>query len=147
MKMFELWRHKDETGISGTGVVAEGVQYADGSCVLRWTTAVRSTVFYSSMEDVVAIHGHGGKTEVVFTSDVFNRARIDCIQDRCENCPFASVGGLDKRKAMVVPKYISTGDEAEYLRGYRYGAVLMFGADWETCEFGWRPAITIGGDP
>lgn len=146
MKTFELFRWKDATGISGTGVVAEGVQFADGSCVLRWTAVVRSTVFYDDIESVQKIHGHYGSTEIVWTGDVFNRGVIDAVQDRCENCPFASVGGLEKRSAMVTPKYISKGDEKEYLRGYRHGARRMFGDDWETCEFGWRPAITIGGE-
>jgi hypothetical protein len=147
VRAFELWRHKDETGISGTGIVAEGVQFGDGSCVLRWTAAVRSTVFYDSLADVEKIHGHVGKTEVVWTSDLFSRGRIDCVQDRCENCPFASVGGLEQRSSMSAPKYIAPGDAAEYLRGYRAGALLVFGADWETCEFGWGPALTIGGAP
>lgn len=62
MKRFWLKRIEDETGISGTGCVAQGVIFDDGSCVVRWLTDVRSTCVYSSIADVEKIHGHKGKT-------------------------------------------------------------------------------------
>lgn len=61
---FWLDRLEDETGISGTGKIAEGVEFSDGKVVMRWLTEHRSTCFYDSMEEVVAIHGHEGKTVV-----------------------------------------------------------------------------------
>lgn len=64
MKRFSLVRNTDATGISGTGRVAEGVQFDDGSCVMRWLTHTRSTAFYASIEDLVKIHGHEGQTVV-----------------------------------------------------------------------------------
>ena len=99
MKTFELYRKQDDTGISGTGTVAEGVQFADGSCVLRWTTVVRSTVFYDVIESVEKIHGHGGLTEIVWTSDPFNRGRIDALQYRPEAHLLAFIAGLKGRAA------------------------------------------------
>lgn len=70
MKLFVLERDIDETGISGTGRVAEGIQFSDGRCAMRWMTAdlIRSTAVYDSIEDVAFIHGHGGKTRIVFTA-------------------------------------------------------------------------------
>lgn len=68
MHLFELHRDIDETGISGTGVVAEGVVFTDGSCTLRWLPGAAgavSTVIYGDIADVEAIHGHGGKTRIV----------------------------------------------------------------------------------
>ena len=47
---------------SGTGKVAEGVVFMDGTAVMRWLTEHRSTTVYESAREVVAIHGHGGKT-------------------------------------------------------------------------------------
>jgi hypothetical protein len=38
MRNFLLYRTEDETGISSTGVVAEGVEFLNKQCVLRWTT-------------------------------------------------------------------------------------------------------------
>jgi hypothetical protein len=65
--LFVLDRSEDVTGVSGTGVVAEGIQFSDGSCALRWCVGEhRSTVIWSSIEAVKAIHGHDGKTVVRF---------------------------------------------------------------------------------
>ncbi len=143
MRSFELLRHEDATGVSGRGLVAEGVEFSDGTCAMRWLTAHRSSTFYESAATLVAIHGHAGKTEVVWTTDAFKRGRTDAVQDACENAPFASSGGMDKRTAMVAPSYISTGDEKEWLRGYKAGCDLAHGPGWETGSFGWGPAITI----
>jgi hypothetical protein len=65
MRRFELHRDVDESGISGTGVVAEGVEFSDGTVVLKWIVgAHRSTVLWESLAAVHAIHGHGGKTKI-----------------------------------------------------------------------------------
>lgn len=66
MRRFHLERDVDETGISGTGRVAEGVEFTDGRVVLRWLSDVASTVTYDALADVDKIHGHGGKTSIVF---------------------------------------------------------------------------------
>jgi hypothetical protein len=36
----------------------EGVVFEDGTVAIRWRTAKRSTSFWDSMEDMLAIHGH-----------------------------------------------------------------------------------------
>lgn len=64
MKAFVLVRTEDESGVSGTGVVAEGVQFSSGKCVIAWVTEFRSVAVYDSIEDIVAIHGHNGKTTI-----------------------------------------------------------------------------------
>lgn len=65
-KLFVLQRDEDETGVSGVGVVANGIVFPDGSVAMRWASELASTAIYSSVSDVEAIHGHGGKTRVVF---------------------------------------------------------------------------------
>jgi hypothetical protein len=65
MRLFQLLRIEDESGVSGTGVVAQGVCFDDGTCVMRWLTKIASTAFYESLTQLEAIHGHGGKTRVV----------------------------------------------------------------------------------
>lgn len=63
-RRFRLVRLSDATGVSGTGYVAEGIQFSDGRCAMRWTTngTPRSTAVYDSMEDLLFIHGHQGST-------------------------------------------------------------------------------------
>lgn len=74
MRIFYLDRKEDATGVSGVGRVAEGVEFGDGTCVVRWRTTVRSTVFYNSIADVQYIHGHGGLTRIVFADEPIEEA-------------------------------------------------------------------------
>jgi hypothetical protein len=67
--MFHLVRNKDVSGVSGIGVVAEGVVFRDGTTVIRWLSIEHpSTNIYSSIEDVFKIHGHEGSTVIDFQS-------------------------------------------------------------------------------
>ena len=74
---FIVIRDTDVTGISGTGVVAEGVEFSDGTVALRWldidhehpnyVRGVRpTTVMHESIASVEALHGHGGATRIVW---------------------------------------------------------------------------------
>jgi hypothetical protein len=67
-RAFVLMRHEDETGVSGTGVVAWGVEFPDGVVALRWTSEWPTSVVFHDrgMDAVRAVHGHNGKTEVVW---------------------------------------------------------------------------------
>jgi L-alanine-DL-glutamate epimerase-like enolase superfamily enzyme len=69
IRRFRLKRVEDESGISGTGYVAEGVQFSDGQCVISWLTATTSTGIYHSVVEMIHIHGHGGKTVVEWIDD------------------------------------------------------------------------------
>lgn len=66
MKCFYLDRVEDASGVSGTGRVAEGVEFSDGRCALHWNTAVSSIALYNNIHDLIHIHGHDGKTTVIF---------------------------------------------------------------------------------
>lgn len=65
MKAFNLVRTEDVSGVSGTGTVAEGALFSDGTCVIRWLSKHPSTNIYNSLEQVEQIHGHEGRTKVV----------------------------------------------------------------------------------
>lgn len=127
-------------------LVGTGAVFEDGTAVLRWRGPNASTAIYRSLEELKNVHGHEG-TEFehsVELSKSFERGRLDCAQDACENAPFASVGGMDARKVMVRPHWISESDWPEYLRGYQAGAALCHGDGWEDARFGWSPALTLG---
>jgi hypothetical protein len=66
MRRFHLQRQEDTSGISGTGNVAQGVEFDDGTCAMRWLTEFRSTALYDNIRDLVKIHGHNGATIVVW---------------------------------------------------------------------------------
>lgn len=73
-RRFLLVRDADITGISGQGIVAEGVAFSDGTVALRWAQTdvaqhkergVRpTTVLHDSTQSVEALHGHGGATRI-----------------------------------------------------------------------------------
>lgn len=63
---FFLERSSDVSGHSGTGRVAEGVEFVDGRVVMVWQTEHPSAAFYSSIRMVERIHGHDGASRVVF---------------------------------------------------------------------------------
>lgn len=65
-KLFVLHRTEDESGVSGTGIVAEGVEFSNGKCVLCWIVQYRSVAVYDSLRELESIHGHDGKTTIVW---------------------------------------------------------------------------------
>lgn len=65
-RRFYLERKRDVTGISGTGRVAEGVEFEDGTVVIRWAGKAQSTVVWNNIVDAVKVHGHGNSTIVVW---------------------------------------------------------------------------------
>lgn len=65
-RRFKLLRLEDESGVSGEGIVCHGVQFPSGRCVMEWDTDMASIGVYDSIEHVERVHGHGGKTRVVW---------------------------------------------------------------------------------
>lgn len=64
---FVLRRDVDTTGLSGTGVVADGAVFPDGKTVTRWrggTTGVSQTSVWDNVKHVQRIHGHDGATKL-----------------------------------------------------------------------------------
>lgn len=64
-RRFILNRTIDDSGISGTGVVAEGIEFSDGSCVVHWIVGDHPcSSTWANVGDVEAIHGHAGHTKI-----------------------------------------------------------------------------------
>lgn len=68
-RRFYLQRTKDISGMSGEGRVAEGVEFPDGTAVMRWNGDTASTAVYRDIYDLERIHGHEGSTEVVWVDE------------------------------------------------------------------------------
>lgn len=72
MRTFHLVRNEDVTGNSGTGVVAEGVEFSDGTVALRWRGPIQqawglieaTTVLHPNVGNVEHLHGHDGATRI-----------------------------------------------------------------------------------
>jgi hypothetical protein len=84
MRQLHLQRDEDVSGVSGIGIVAYGVEFPDGTIVLRWDTQVKSTVFYACVQDLETIVGHGGKTKIVFEPDLTHRIAMLLVKVDCE---------------------------------------------------------------
>lgn len=88
MRRFELHRDEDVSGVSGTGVVAEGVAFGgDGPVALRWTSEWPTSVVFHDrgIESLEAVHGHNGRTRIVWldpakykVSQEFYDAEVRC---------------------------------------------------------------------
>ncbi len=66
VRRFLLVRERDLTGVSGTGVVAEGAKFRSGMCVLQWRREPYSVGIFQSLSELIAVHGHEGATQVQF---------------------------------------------------------------------------------
>lgn len=75
-RRFHLLRHQDISGVSGTGIVADGIVWPDGTASLRWRGDRPSTVHWDRIADAKAVHGHGGATEIVLDDAADRLARI-----------------------------------------------------------------------
>lgn len=63
-RRFELVRGEDVSGVSGTGRVAQGVEFFSGRVVLCWLREPSALGVYASIGDCLTVHGHGGCTVV-----------------------------------------------------------------------------------
>jgi len=81
MQAFEMIRKADESGVSGTGKVLEGIVFGDGQTVIRWCTphTAASTAIYPDFASFKKIHidSHPTNgTEIVWLADKIFEASI-----------------------------------------------------------------------
>jgi hypothetical protein len=63
-RRFLLQRDEDVSGVSGTGVVAEGTKFSNGKVVMTWLSATPTVTVYESLDAIERIHGHDGRTKL-----------------------------------------------------------------------------------
>jgi len=66
MRRFYVTRSEDLSGISGTGRVAEGIEFTNGKCVITWLTPTSSVAVYDNVKCLLLIHGHEDRTKVEY---------------------------------------------------------------------------------
>jgi hypothetical protein len=67
IRTFYLWRDVDVSGVSGTGKVAQGVSFPNGTTVLQWANYGSLSIF-KNVREVIQIHGHDGKTKLTWSN-------------------------------------------------------------------------------
>ncbi|GAA1583118.1 hypothetical protein GCM10009789_41140 [Kribbella sancticallisti] len=106
-RTFELVRYRDLSGVSGTGVVAEGCVFTDGSVALRWRGNNPATAVWPDLDSVLAVHGHEGATEVRWleTSRLAAEAKPRLPQPRPDNSLEAGAEALARARAAAEPAH------------------------------------------
>lgn len=86
-RRFQLHRSTDVTNVSGTGIVADGIQWPDGTISIRWRGDRPSVVFWQRAEDALHVHGHAGSTQIMWLDE-----------------PEQAIAEMDAASVWVVPK-------------------------------------------
>jgi hypothetical protein len=55
-QLFKMVRHHDETGVSGTGVVAEGMVFSNGKCAVCWLGALSCVQVWETFDAFKKVH-------------------------------------------------------------------------------------------
>lgn len=80
LRRFHFDRLEDASGVSGCGRVAEGCLFTDtGEAVVHWLGKHGSINLYHSIDDVIQVHGHEGRTQIVFDDDP--QPSVECKKD------------------------------------------------------------------
>lgn len=146
------------------------ITLSNGKCIVCWPTSV---IVYDSEEAARAVHiahmggrGEPTKFEPVPWSEGWEHRRngmVCAAMDANENCPFGSVGGIEKRGALELPQFLkdeldqagvgcaeklgpwkAAKDKARaWMMGYIEQCFIMYGPDWQTVGFSWSHAFTI----
>lgn len=70
-RRFYLDRKVDASGVSGTGMVATGVVFPTGKAVIEWIVGDHPSIeTHDTLEDCMAVHGHGVNTQVVWVDNL-----------------------------------------------------------------------------
>ena len=65
-RRFVLLRREDPNGVSGTGQVAEGTVFTSGLTVLHWLREPYALGVYQTVDDLISVHGHEGRTQLQY---------------------------------------------------------------------------------
>lgn len=69
LRRFQLHRDKDASGVSGVGLVAEGVEFSSGMVAITWLSQYQVVSVCANLRVVEGVHGHDGDTRVVWLDD------------------------------------------------------------------------------
>lgn len=72
MRRFYIERSEDPTGMSGTGRVADGIEFDNGQVAMTWKKEFPSVTVFQSISVVEKLHSHNARdpTHIVWVDDV-----------------------------------------------------------------------------
>lgn len=80
MRRFRLQRDEDSGSLAVTRVIGEGVEFADGSCALRWLTAAAGTSAYARVADIVTNYCHDSRTRLIWLDGTAQNRQSDPLR-------------------------------------------------------------------
>jgi hypothetical protein len=86
-RRFHLQRDTDITGVSGTGHVADGILWTDGTASVRWLGERPSIVHWDDIAHAEHVHGHGGATRIVWDDHEPDHSGLYLASPGCPHCP------------------------------------------------------------
>ncbi|MEC4016040.1 hypothetical protein [Streptomyces sp. H27-D2] len=121
--VFTLRRDEDVTGVSGTGVVADGVLFpaaGRGVCVVRWRGERGSTVVWDHLGHVKDIHGHDGRTviEVVPVGELIAALRAVAAIEPATRERYGDTEAVDGWNDALGEVHCAIADAIEDLHGH-----------------------------
>lgn len=69
MRTFQVIRDEDVSGVSGVGVIAEGVLFSSGKVFVNWISMHKIVEMADSVAEWEAVHGHEGRTRIVWDDE------------------------------------------------------------------------------
>lgn len=68
MRRFQLFRQRTISGDEAktATMIAEGVSFSNGRCVMQSVTEIASLAIYRNAEELMQIHNHEGDTELLW---------------------------------------------------------------------------------
>ncbi len=81
IRVGHILRNEDLHGVSGTGKVAEIIEFSNGICVVSWISAHSSTNFYNCVKDVLSVHSHSGRSLVIWDWESPDLDPMDALKE------------------------------------------------------------------
>jgi hypothetical protein len=110
-RRFLLIRRRDVSGVTGTGVVAEGIQFSDRTVAVRWYGAAPATAVWQNVDAVLAVHGHSGATVIHWLDHPPQATDRPTPNDRRTDSLSDPSGQTDLARAAASPSLVEPGSD------------------------------------
>ncbi len=100
--LYDMVRVTDQTGVSGTGRVAQVAVFEDGSAVVRWMTGKDSTVCWAKVQDALDVHinCHPDTTKLIPVGAL--REQHQSPREVDESARWAAIRDVDRRTTKAI---------------------------------------------